>query len=86
MVDSEKLLEVLSGPYSLVLLDPPYKMNGLMDVVRKISRSRLLINENSCVVVGHSRHVELPGQVEELTLKSHRQYGDNVGDFFSYGN
>ena len=83
--DSEKLLEVLKGPYSLVLLDPPYKMDGLVDVVRKISRSPLLISESSCVVVGHSRHLELPEQVEELTLKSHRQYGDNMVDFFSYG-
>ena len=84
--DAEKLVEVLSGPNSLVLLDPPYKMNGLMDVVRKISRSPILISESSFVVVGHSRHVELPEQVEGLTLQSHRQYGDNVVDFFSYGN
>ena len=83
--DSEKFLDILSEPYSLVLLDPPYKMTGLIDVVRKISKSHLLMNENSCVVVGHSRRVELPEQVEELTLKSHRQYGDNVVDFFSYG-
>ena len=83
--DSEKLLEVLRGPYSLVLLDPPYKMNGLMNIVEKISQTPGLISEDSFVVVGHSRHVELPEKVGGLSLKSHRKYGDNVVDFFGQG-
>ena len=83
--DSEKLLEALRGPYSLVLLDPPYKMNGLMNMVEKISQTPGLISEDSFVVVGHSRHVELPEKVGGLALKSHRKYGDNVVDFFGQG-
>ena len=83
--DSGKLLEALRGPYSLVLLDPPYKMNGLINIVEKISQTPGLINGDSFVVVGHSRHVELPGKVGRLALKSHRKYGDNMVDFFGQG-
>ena len=75
-------MDALLGPYSLVLLDPPYKMKGLVDIVEKISKCPGLIHDDCCVVVGHSRHVELPGKIGELSLKSHREYGDNVVDFF----
>lgn len=80
--EASSTLEVLPGPYSLVVLDPPYKMPNLAQVLAKIDSTGGLIEDDGVVVVGHSRHLDLPDVIGRLILKSHRRYGDNVVEFY----
>ncbi len=77
-----RTLPGLPGSYSLVVLDPPYKMPNLAQVLEKIDSTKDLIEEDGVVVVGHSRHLDLPDVIGRLILESHRRYGDNVVEFY----
>ncbi len=81
-MDVIQALIALPGNYDLVLLDPPYGMSGLDDLIEKISSKSRLIVDGGVVVVGHSKHRALNEKYGFLNLTSHRQYGDNVVDFF----
>ena len=83
-MDVMQALIALPGNYDLVLLDPPYGMSGLDDLIEKISSKSRLIVDGGVVVVGHSKHRALNAKYGFLNLTSHRQYGDNVVDFFVY--
>ena len=83
-MDVMQALIALPGNYDLVLLDPPYGMSGLDDLIEKISSKSRLIVDGGVVVVGHSKHRALTEKYGFLNLTSHRQYGDNVVDFFAY--
>ena len=79
-----KTLPLLPGRYHLVLLDPPYKMEGLNEVLEAIGSQMGLIVESGVVIAGHSKRLELRTTYGNLIQTSHRQYGDNVVDFYSY--
>ena len=83
--EAGRTLAKLPGPYSLVVLDPPYKMPNLALVLEKIALTGGLIEEDGVVVVGHSRHVDLPDIIGRLSLESLRRYGDNVVEFYRRG-
>ena len=81
-MDVMQALIALPGNYDLVLLDPPYGMSGLDDLIEKISSKSRLIVDGGVVVAGHSKHTTLNQKYGFLNLTSHRQYGDNVVDIF----
>ena len=81
-MDVMQALIALPGNYDLVLLDPPYGMSGLDDLIEKISSKSRLIVDGGVVVMGHSKHSALNEKYGFLNLTSHRRYGDNVVDFF----
>ncbi|MEC9308813.1 MAG: 16S rRNA (guanine(966)-N(2))-methyltransferase RsmD [Chloroflexota bacterium] len=81
--DVTKILKELSGPYSLIMLDPPYKLVSTGDVVQQIADTRDLVEMGGSVVVGHSRHLELSEAYGSLRRDSTRRYGDNVVEFYS---
>ncbi len=83
--DAAKVLDSLDGPYCLVMLDPPYRLTQLGEVLEKISRAPGLVAEPGIVVVGHSRHLELLPRYGPLSRESRRRYGDNVVEFYSQG-
>jgi len=83
-LDVLQALQTLPGRYDLVLLDPPYKMGGLDSLLEKIASQPGLIVDDGVVIAGHSRHEDLKETYGPLRLTSHRQYGDNVIDFFVY--
>ena len=80
--DVNRILKNLAGPYQLVLLDPPYRMENLGEFLESLAAAPGLISEEGMVVAGHSRHVSLLPEYGPLRLYSHRRYGDNVVDFF----
>ena len=80
--EAGRILETMPGSYSLVVLDPPYKMPDLIGLLERIASLSGLIEEDGVVVVGHSRHVDLPEVIGFLKLESHRRYGDNVVEFY----
>ena len=83
-IDVMQALLTLPGNYDLVLLDPPYKMGGLDGLMEKIASQARLVVDGGAVVAGHSKHEDLREIYGLLRLTSHRQYGDNVVDFFVY--
>ena len=83
--EANRTLELLPGSYSLVVLDPPYKMPNLAQALEKIDCTGGLINEDAVVVVGHSRHLDLPDVIGRLILETNRRYGDNVVEFYRRG-
>ena len=83
-LDVLQALQTLPGAYDLVLLDPPYKMVGLDSLLEKIASQAGLVVDGGVVIVGHSKREILKQTYGPLRLTSHRQYGDNVVDFFVY--
>jgi 16S rRNA (guanine966-N2)-methyltransferase len=83
-LDVMQALQNLSGHYDLVLLDPPYKMGGLDGLLEKIASQAGLVVDGGVVIAGHSKREDLKEPYGPLRLTSHRQYGDNVVDFFVY--
>ena len=59
-------------------------MGGLDDLIERIASTSGLIVDGGVVVAGHSKHGTLKEKYGFLNLTSHRQYGDNVVDFFVY--
>ena len=78
----EGSLAGLAGPYQLVLLDPPYRLQTLGDVLEKIGLVPGLVEKGGMVVAGHSRHMALLPDYGPLRLVSNRRYGDNLVDFY----
>ena len=81
--DATRVLQTLDGPYQLILLDPPYVLQNIGEVLEKIASVPGLVDDQGVVVVGHSRHLELLPHYGSLLLESHRRYGDNVVEFYA---
>jgi 16S rRNA (guanine(966)-N(2))-methyltransferase RsmD len=76
-------LDTLPGPYQLIMLDPPYALQNIGEVLEKIAAMPGLVDAPGMVVVGHSRHLDLLPHYGSLLLESHRRYGDNVVEFYA---
>ncbi len=83
--DAWRALPSLAGNYRLILLDPPYRMNGLGDFLESLAATPGLLLAEGVVVVGHSRHIGLAERYGDLTRYNHRRYGDNLVDFYARG-
>jgi 16S rRNA G966 N2-methylase RsmD len=81
--DAARGLETLPGPYQLIMLDPPYALQNIGEVMEKIASVPGLVDGPGMVVVGHSRHLDLLPRYGSLVLESHRRYGDNVVEFYA---
>ena len=76
--DAIRALPVLTGDYSLVLLDPPYRMGAFHGVLEGIAGHPGLLTPDAIVVAGHSRQTELRSAYGILRRTTYRQYGDNA--------
>ena len=81
--DVLKALPSLAGGYQIILLDPPYRMDGLEQVLTAIGSQEGLVIEGGVVIAGYSKRREIGPNFGKLRRTVHRQYGDNVVDFFS---
>jgi hypothetical protein len=59
-------------------------MGGLGSLLEKIASQAGLVVDGGVVIAGHSKREDLKKKYGPLRLTSHRQYGDNVVDFFVY--
>ena len=73
----KKALGFLSEPYNVVLMDPPYAENGVVDIVAGIASAGLLI-EDAVVVVEHAWRTSFPDTAGEMTLHRTHRYGDTA--------
>ncbi|HEY1014302.1 MAG TPA: 16S rRNA (guanine(966)-N(2))-methyltransferase RsmD, partial [Herpetosiphonaceae bacterium] len=62
--------------YAIILLDPPYAMEGIPELVVRVGESGLLA-EDGVLVVGHWPRLVLPEQLGSLSLLKHRRLGDS---------
>ena len=81
--DAVRMLGSLAGHYSLVMLDPPYRMGAFHGVLEAISGTDRLVEPGGAVVAGHSRHTELRAAYGALRRVVFRQYGDNAVSIYT---
>lgn len=68
--------------FSLVFLDPPYRMTDTNTVCERLAACGLLL-PGALVVIEHRRGVEAP-PAQAFTKKDARLYGDTQIDFWNY--
>lgn len=73
----ERALAKLKGPYDIVLMDPPYEMPGLGEIMKHVGESGL-IAEGGLLVVEHSKRASLLESYGELRRWRSRRYGDTM--------
>lgn len=81
-MDVMKALSVLTGSYSLVLMDPPYALTSLDEVLGDMAET-LTLEDGATVVVGHSKRLELKDGYGRFTRSRSYRYGDSAVDFFA---
>jgi 16S rRNA (guanine(966)-N(2))-methyltransferase RsmD len=74
---AERAIERLSGPYTLVLADPPYYDEGAPATVALLAASPL-VDEQTVLVVEHHRKSEPAETLGRLRLYRTRRHGDTV--------
>lgn len=67
----------LSGPYTLVLADPPYYDEGALEAVRAFAASSL-VDEDTVLVLEHHTRRPAPETLGPLRLYRSRRHGDTV--------
>jgi 16S rRNA (guanine966-N2)-methyltransferase len=72
---AERATERLSGPYSLILADPPYNDEAAPGAMEQIARSAL-VGPETALVLEHSARREAPAELGPLPLAWSRRYGD----------
>ncbi len=82
-IDVERAIIQPPGKYDLVMMDPPYKLDGLDMIVDKVSNSGLF-NEGATLVVGHSKHRLLSPAYSNLASMGSYRYGDSIVECFKW--
>ena len=78
----EKAVKTLGKSYDFVLLDPPYTLGPVHDVLNEVSA---LAREGGLVVAGHSSRHSLEPRYGSLELLRERRYGDTVCSIYREG-
>ena len=68
--------------FSLVFLDPPYKMTELAEQCGRMADLNLLMD--GALVVAEHRRDQTPVPDNRFTIRDERRYGDTVIHFFTY--
>ena len=83
-LDVNAALATLKDRYGLVLMDPPYRLTSLGDVLDRLAGSEI-VESGATVVVGHSKRLSLQSSFRELHHVRSYRYGDSALDFFEEG-
>ena len=81
---AERAPELLEGPYNVILMDPPYSYKKLEPLLERIGESGLT-DDGSVVAVEHSRHQDLPMEVDGLRCIKQRRYGETMVTLYHWG-
>jgi 16S rRNA (guanine966-N2)-methyltransferase len=79
---AERAADRLSGPYTLVLADPPYYDEGASEVVRRFAASPL-VDDETVLVLEHHRRQSAPDELGALRLYRSRRHGDTVVSIYA---
>jgi 16S rRNA (guanine(966)-N(2))-methyltransferase RsmD len=77
----ERALRVLSDPFHLVLLDPPYDYPELHSIMAVLSGANV-VGDDTAVVFEHSPRFAVEEQYGCLVVQRQRVYGDTAVSFF----
>lgn len=78
---AQRALGLLSEPYDLVLLDPPYDAPGIPDLLARLGSSGLL-KDGALVVLEHAWRTPPPPGTGRLALLETRRYGDTAVSYY----
>lgn len=81
---AERAPELLEGPYNVILMDPPYSYKKLAPLIERIGESGLAA-DGSVVAVEHSRHQDLPLEIDGLRCLKQRRYGETMVTLYHRG-
>ena len=73
-MESSRALEQLTGPFDLVLLDPPYAKEQITADIEKMAERKLL-SEDIMVVCETDKSVDLPEEIADLGIWKQKIYG-----------
>ncbi len=73
-------LRSLSGPFELILLDPPYDATGVAELLGEL---RPFAAANATIVYEHGSRYNPPERPNGLRLTERRVYGDSAVAFYS---
>jgi 16S rRNA (guanine966-N2)-methyltransferase len=79
---AESAIRRLSGPYTLVLADPPYYDEGALATVRAIAESPL-VDAATVLVLEHHRREPVAESMGPLPLYRSRRHGDTVVSIYA---
>ncbi|MEW9501417.1 16S rRNA (guanine(966)-N(2))-methyltransferase RsmD [Jeotgalibacillus marinus] len=85
--DAERALKAVSKraiKFSCVFLDPPYKVQKLVDLLNTIEKNHML-TENGLVMCEHDSEVQLPKTIGTLKCVRTEMYGGTVISIFEFG-
>lgn len=80
-LDARRALDRLTGPFTLVFLDPPYADPAIETVLAALGASGLVANGGT-IVLEHASTRTPPASVGALALQSDRRYGDTGVAFY----
>jgi len=67
-----------SGPYTLVLADPPYGDPGALAALQSLTEGPLVEAGRTVMVLGHSSREEAPARLGPLSLLKMLRHGDSA--------
>lgn len=73
-MESSRALEQVTGPFDLVLLDPPYAKEQIIADIEKMAERKLL-SEDIMVVCETDKSVDLPEEIADLGIWKQKIYG-----------
>lgn len=80
-LDARRALDRLTGPYTLIFLDPPYADPATDGLLEALGASGLLA-KGGTIVLEHAHARPPPATVGALALQSDRRYGDTGVAFY----
>lgn len=78
----EKAIETFARNYDLILMDPPYTLGPVHDILNKVG---IIAVYEGLVAVGHSKKDILEDKYESMNLFIERQYGDTIFSIYRKG-
>ena len=81
---AERAPELLEGPYNVILMDPPYSYRKISPLLERIGETGLAAG-GGVVAVEHSRHQNLPLEIDGLRCMKQRRYGETMVTLYQRG-
>ena len=77
-ISAARALSELSGPYAVVLADPPYEDKAALRVLEALSGKGLAQPGKTVLVLEHSSRTETSSEIGGLALINRRRHGDSA--------
>lgn len=75
--DASRVRDRVSGPYTLVLADPPYADEAALAVIAELAAAGLIDPESGTIALEHSTRTEPPAEIGDFTLARSLRHGDS---------